>query len=497
MGDVSLRASSCAAGVGVRPGQAEPTTGSDHRVAPVVVVGNDPHGSTWLPVITKPYPRTFVSHWTAIRVRFGWCPLRQRVEYSVWDGGTPVVPAVAFLRSLVDSEGSLVALKAYALAQFFRFLAGRRHPEADDPDPVRIVEPPISFWDVRYEDVEDYKHDLLRRVRARTSRSKTSKRVRGLSHSTADRYLLAVHQLVEFWMEQSLTGAVLSPRVRSRGALSHLSHLSARSARGSAFRVFTPRKYRHRGPPGLSLEWYVRVWHLLESRRPVLPEILERQPASRAERRARVAVERSHDRRTLLFLRDKALWAFLLASGFRKGEAVRVRVTDIGRDVHTGGLYAYLLDRPEDAYLSELKGRPGRAFIGHTPRFLQHLTEWQAYGPELAARRRRVTGVPEHPMLFCNGDGGPLTLNAVDYLFHRIARKLGIRETGVRFSPHVARHTISSILKSSGVPLVFRMAFFRHLQPDTTERYGAPFEVSVEAAIRRFHEATQTSGVDS
>jgi integrase len=373
------------------------------------------------------------------------------------------------------SERGQVETRAYQLVPFLRYLSGARSSEPAAP---------IDFWSLTWDDLRRYKSDLLCQVRAsfRTDDAHaTQNGARPITHETADRYLFAAYSLFSWWAEGPLTGRILEKTRRAQGAFSHLK--VTYEVRPEEFTIKTPRKYRQRRKRGLPLDIYNEVWHFLETSLPPCPPILEADALTPRLRRVQQRAERSYDLQMLRYHRNKALWAFLLATGFRVGEVVRVRQTDFTQNIRTGGLYVELRDRAADAHLSDVKGPFGQVFIGHTPRFLRHIQEWRDVGTRYAALRRQVTGAAEHEMLFANDDGSPLTVGGVESFIDKIDRAVRIRARGYRFSPHVTRHTIGTILRSGNVDLVYRQWFFRHRQPETTEGYGSLFEQALGKAI--------------
>ena len=205
----------------------------------------------------------------SIRVRHGYCPISRRDEYSVWDGHQPSIPIVTFLRSQFESEKETVACKAYALANFLRWLRERA----------------LRFWKIEYGDIQDYKLSLLARARERE-----------ISYDTARRYLRTVYELCVYWQEPSARQPVLFKREPSRGPLAHLTHLRRRLPK--EFLILAPKSHRPnetddklRLPPNL----YEAVWRYLERARPARPPILtwllemRQRPASNNVRSGRTA----------------------------------------------------------------------------------------------------------------------------------------------------------------------------------------------------------------
>lgn len=423
--------------------------------------------------------------------------MRGRIEYGLWDGLEPTLAANVYLRSLDDVEPGQVRARAYQLLPLFRYLAGIRHYEGDSPAP----EPDrhISFWDLGRTDLEGYREDLKRRVNATAVREWRRARMGNeddpapadwkLSHRTADSYLMAAHEVSLYWqipwvLQLPRNAAGIHPHAPIRAGERRAG------ARPKPFRLLTPRKYRSRLRRGLPLEIYNEVWRYLEGRMPAYPQILDTVPHGRLEQARYERAARKYDLAMMRYLRDKAIWAFLMATGFRRGEVLRVRAKeDFYRDLSTGGEYVRLVDRPEDAARvgTELKTGEGSVYIGHTEHYLTHIRAWRdLQGLELAKERRAHTGVPDHPMLFCNDDGGPLTVDGLRAVFNRIDAALKIRARGYAFSPHVCRHTLMTIFRSGGVDASFRQWHLRHKHQATTEAYGSVFQEELEKSIRNY-----------
>jgi integrase len=436
----------------------------------------------------------------AVKVISGVCPISGRTEYSLWSGLEPMLPANVYLRSLDDYETGQVHARAYQLLPFFRYLAGFRHYEG-----LSTTAGEISFWGIRREDIEGYREDLKRRVSATVVREWRRGRVEVheppapsdwvLSHRTADSYLMAAYELCLFW---SVEWVLQLPEVivsrGFQGAAGYKARAAVRRPRPFSLRV--PRKYQRRRVKGLPAGAYEQVWAYLESQMPEYPDALDARPRNRTEARHIEQMEQQYDLAMMRYLRDKAIWAFLMATGFRRGEVLRVRTEDFFLHPESGGEYVRLVDRPEDAARvgTELKTGEAVVYIGHSERFLTHIRAWRELrGLDLARARRQVTGKPEHPMLFSNDDGGPLTIGGLRAVFKRIDAALGLRKRGFAFSPHVCRHTLMTILRSKDVPAAYRQWHFRHRHQQTSESYGSVFEGMLEAAINAYHTGSKAA----
>lgn len=434
-----------------------------------------------------------------IKVTSGFCPVAGRTEYGLWDGVEPMLPANVYLRSLDDSEPGQVRARAYQLLPLFRFMAGVRHYEEASSRAAERRR--IDFFELTRQDAEGYREDLKRRVNATVVREWRRGRVPEelpsapagwtLGHRTADGYLMAAYELCLYWKIPwvlDLPEAIVHRGIRT--ASGYVTRQIVRRPKPFSLRV--PAKYRPRRTKGLPYGVYMEIWRYLEGRMPKYPPVLDTKPRGRTAARSHAKAEEQYDLAMMRYLRDKAIWAFLMATGFRRGEVLRIRAQeDFFRHPATGGEYVRLVDRPEDAALvgTELKTGEATVYIGHTEQLLTHIRAWRELrGLGLARERRRVTGVPEHPMLFSNDDGGPLTIDGLRAVFNRIDQALKLRERGYQFSPHVCRHTLMTILRSRGVAGAFRQWHFRHRQQATTEHYGGVFEQVLEASIRAYHE---------
>jgi integrase len=177
---------------------------------------------------------------------------------------------------------------------------------------------------------------------------------------------------------------------RRRGALSHISWYSR--VPSALWQIKIPRQQKKPSKKrykGLSAEQGRKVMDVL----------------NRAEHET--------DVETMLYYRNRAIWAYMLMSLERKGEVVRTRLEDL--DQRRGVIH--LVDRPEDSWLGELKSGPGEIFVTSNNPYWNLINSWLTEGRWIAEKILSAKGESDHGMLFCNRNGGPLTQAAIDHLF--------------------------------------------------------------------------------
>ena len=397
-----------------------------------------------------------------------------QVVYTVWDGDAPDVPATAFLRGCLDNniESTTVRLYAYAVLSFLRFLRGR-------------FESKLSFWDVEIVHVRWYNRELQRRTRLPKDHP------RFLQVTTANLYLYVTESFWTYWFGPPPLERDGAKLVRMKGVLSHLVRRS--KLRNPAFEIRVPMKDRNRRRHGVSVEAHDLIWTFLERGAPADPNCDPDEPGLTPGALTRAEdAEFAYLRRRMLHLRNLGVWGFLLASGCRLGELVRARGADLNQVAVPSGKgrtelewFHEIVDHPEDRYLGSLKCGERRVFVGHASRYLRHVLAWVQEGVPLAREIRRRTGVPDHPLLFSNRDGGPLTKGAVYELFNRIDDGLGLTESRLvrDWSPHIARHTIATFMVSGDVPLVVVQKFLGHKHSSTTDRYVGHLQAKFRRAL--------------
>jgi site-specific recombinase XerD len=190
------------------------------------------------------------------------------------------------------------------------------------------------------------------------------------------------------------------------------------------------------------------------------------------------------DMETMLYYRNRALWSFMLMSLLRKGEVVRIRVEDI--DQRSGIIY--LIDRPEDNWLGDLKTGPDEIFVTSINPLWKIVNSWLTEGRWIAEKMLRAEGREDHGKLFCNRNGGPLTQHAVDSLFRRLKEACGFPKSKP-FSPHITRHTMASLMINSGVQLTEVQQQLRHAYLGSTEVYAKVCVQGLRESMNKFWQA--------
>lgn len=381
-----------------------------------------------------------------VTVERGICPVTGRVAFALYDGEVPIVPATVYLRHLQANAGyerNTLAANAYALKRFFTFLEKER----------------LSFWQIKVATVKQYKRFFL----APHSPNGPAQ----VKRRSAQQYLGALKGLIQYWRGAGDDDPLFSDKVSETDGIRRKTYSRRRFINSSWYarvpaslwRIRIPRKENHNKPryKGLSAE----------NCRAVM-QFLNREP-------------RSSDTQKMLYYRDRAIWTFLLMTGLRKGELCRIRLEDIDQ---AAGVVS-LKDRPEDAWLGELKTGPGEIFVATNNPLWNYLNSWLLEGRWIAEAKLTAAGATDHEMLFCNRGCGPLTQPAVDNLFLRT--KVGCRFAGnTSFHPHLARHTVATLMLNSGVELIQVQKFLRHRSITSTEIYGRVSDPNYRKALESF-----------
>lgn len=367
-----------------------------------------------------------------LTVQRGICPIAKTISYTIYLGDLPLVPATVFLRHLQvneELETNTLAAYAYALKVFFIFLFKNK----------------VSFWNIQVSTIKQYRRFYLN--------AKNNKGKFNLKRYSAQQYLTAIKRLIHFWRglkddDPLLFDAVAQmDGVRRRQAMrGFLSHVSWRSGiPNELWKIKIPIKEDHNKPryKGLSLK--------------------DAQSVMRCLNKARRVTEIQ----TMLYYRNRAIWTFLLMTGLRKGELVRIRLIDVDQK---DGIIR-LVDRPEDAWLGALKTGPGEVYVTSENPYWNYLNSWLMEGRWIAERILKAAGVEDHGMLFCNREGGPLTRTAVDNLFLTLKRDAGVSNPAL-IHPHAARHTTATSMLNNGVDLEKVQKFLRHRSKLSTEIYA-------------------------
>jgi len=366
--------------------------------------------------------------------------------FALYDGSLPVIPATVYLRHLAENRyqaPNTILACAYALRSFFTFLGDNDR----------------SFWELTPAIIKQFKRFNLSR--------RDQKGNFCVKRTTAQQYLSAVKGLVHYWRRGQDNypffadrRAELGGRAGRRRKQSPLRHASWQAEVGDdLWHVQVPQEERHNKPryKGLSRD------------------------ACRSVMLALNTAERHTDLETMLYYRDRAIWTFLLMSAVRKGELVRTRLEDVNQV--TGVIT--LKDRPEDAWLGDLKTGPGEIYVTSQNPYWRFLDSWLTEGRWIAEEMLKACGVEDHGMLFCNRDGGPLTQAAVDHLFAKLKKACKFSRE-VPFHPHITRHTTATLMLDSGVELTEVQKFLRHLSIQSTEIYAKVSNAKLRQALERF-----------
>jgi site-specific recombinase XerD len=378
-----------------------------------------------------------------ITVQKGPCLVSGQVVYALYDGEFPVVPATIFLRHLeanVALSTNTLSAAAYALKTFFEFLERNNVP----------------FWRVTQATIKSYKRFYLGRRDAHGEYV--------IKRRTALQYLNVIKQFIGYWrglreddpLFIDYVSEVNGVRVRDRrrGALSHLSWYSR--VPNTLWQIKIPRKQKKPSKKrykGLSAEQGRKVMDVL----------------SRAEHRT--------DVETMLYYRNRAIWAYMLMSLERKGEVVRTRLEDL--DQRRGMIH--LVDRPEDSWLGDLKSGPGEIFVTPNNPYWNFINSWLTEGRWIAEKMLKAKGESDHGMLFCNRSGGPLTQAAIDHLFRWLKEACKFK-----LFPHITRHTMATLMLDAGVPLEEVQAQLRHANISSAEIYAKVSVQKLRASLKNF-----------
>jgi site-specific recombinase XerD len=366
-----------------------------------------------------------------------------RTVYAIYDGDFPVVPATIFLRHLDANVGltaNTLAASAYALSSFFEFLKKNS----------------ISFWQITQATIKSYKRFHLGR--------RDHHGVYEIKRQTARQYLNVIKNFIGYWRglreDDPLfidhVSEVDGVRIRNsrRGALAHISWYSR--VPSSLWHIKIPTEERHSKPryKGLSTEQGRQVMNVLNR------------------------IEHRTDIETMLYYRNRAVWAYMLMSLERKGEVVRTRLEDL--DQRRGMIY--LVDRPEDRWLGDLKSGSGEIFVTSNNPYWNIVNSWLTEGRWVAEKILAAKGQDDHGMLFCNHDGGPLTQAALDHLFRWLKKVCKFK----LFYPHVTRHTMACMMIDSGVDHREVQAQLRHVSSVSTMIYAKVSVQKLRATMSRF-----------
>ena len=157
--------------------------------------------------------------------------------------------------------------------------------------------------------------------------------------------------------------------------------------------------------------------------------------------------------------RDRAWFALLWRAGLRVGELVGLRLAD--------RLAAPTATQP--ARLRVLgKGQKERLVLLTADAYAV-LTAWLAERP-----------ASDHPHIFLNDRGQPLTVNGIEWLLHQYGQ-----QAGVPLTPHQLRHTFARQVTEAGMPITSLSKLLGHAQITTTQIYTAGADPQLAAAYQQ------------
>ena len=157
--------------------------------------------------------------------------------------------------------------------------------------------------------------------------------------------------------------------------------------------------------------------------------------------------------------RDRAWFALLWRAGLRVGELVGLRLADL--------LAAPTATQP--ARLRVLgKGQKERLVLLTADAYAV-LTAWLAERP-----------ASDHPHIFLNDRGQPLTVNGIEWLLHQYGQ-----QAGVPLTPHQLRHTFARQVTEAGMPITSLSKLLGHAQITTTQIYTAGADPQLAAAYQQ------------
>jgi integrase len=363
-----------------------------------------------------------------------------------------VAPTI-YLRDLGEGgyQSNTVESYAYALAIFFRFLEIEK----------------LSFWQLVPAHIKRFKRFLL------TQREEgNGPRIR---HRTAGQYMAMVKGLIQYWRGLNDSDPIFLDAAAEMDGMRHRKYKTEKRMHESWY---------ERVPQEI---WEVRIptaeKQAMARYRGLPPE------ACRAVMNVLESASYHTDVETMLYFRDRAIWTFMLMTGVRKGELVRIR----WEDVMEGLGIIYLRARPEDAWLGKLKTGPGEIFVTQSNPYWRFLNEWLLEGRWIAEKRLMDAGLEDHGMLFTNRDGGPLTQAAVENLFARLKRACGFSDE-VFFSPHVTRHTTATTMLNNGVREEEVQQFLRHRSLESTRIYAKVSPARCREAFQKFWDSRGVIG---
>ena len=168
------------------------------------------------------------------------------------------------------------------------------------------------------------------------------------------------------------------------------------------------------------------------------------------------------DRRTLLGIRDYAVYALMFLAGLRVGEVHRLDLESIDFD----------------RQLLLVIGK------GNKPRTLHINDELLAILTDYLAVRQGIHGHDRCPALFVSKKGNRLAIRTME---DNLTKVLAKADLGVSFpvSCHTLRHTFASHLNDNEVDILVIQSLLGHATPRSTEAYVHPSQEKIRQAMAK------------
>lgn len=145
--------------------------------------------------------------------------------------------------------------------------------------------------------------------------------------------------------------------------------------------------------------------------------------------------------------RDKALLEIIYATGIRVSECAGIKLSD--------------LDQHLSILLVKGKGNKER-YVPYGKFANQAIHEYIEYG------RKKLMGKQNHPYLFVNQKGTPLTARGIRYIFDEMIKQSGMNK---HIHPHMIRHSFATHLLNRGADLRTVQELLGHSSISSTQTY--------------------------
>jgi site-specific recombinase XerD len=168
------------------------------------------------------------------------------------------------------------------------------------------------------------------------------------------------------------------------------------------------------------------------------------------------------DRRTVLGIRDYAVYALMFLAGLRVGEVHRLDLESIDFDHH----------------LLLVMGK------GNKPRTLDINDELLAILSDYLAIRQTIHGHDRSPALFVSKKGNRLAIRTMEDNLTKILAKADLGAT-FPVTCHTLRHTFASQLNDNEVDILVIQSLLGHSTPRSTEAYIHPSQEKIRQAMAK------------